>query len=199
MKNLLISIFLLFPLCSFAQTSGKSPWLEKGEIQVGVGFGPNFGKYGGTTTRTTPYLQYFIKDCWSIRLEGQYEAYRMTGSFGDRSRRPRTLGVGLSTQYYFLKKNRLALYAQAGYSLGRYRVDVPEFFEPGTLSVRTIRTNFNRFNLGVGAQYRISDRWMINAQINRLETSRFIGGDYQRQCGNCIPDQVDELFSPPTL
>jgi opacity protein-like surface antigen len=178
MKNLVILIVFLLPLCSQAQTSGNSPWLEKGEIQVGVGFGPNFGGYGGTSTRTAPYIQYFIRDRWSVRLEGQHES----GGFKQERHRflrveqPQYLGAGLSTQYYFLKKDRLSIYGQAGYSMGRYSVYIPGFYDFTRPRERNLMSNFNRFSLGVGAQYRMSDRWILNALAERLETTRFTGG-----------------------
>ncbi len=178
MKNFALLVVSLFPYFSLAQNSDQSPWLEKGEIQVGVGFGSSFGGYTGLSARTTPYLQYFIKDRWAVRLEGQYEAYgfKREGYLGEEFKRPQYLGVGVSTQYYFLKTARLSFFGQAGYSHGRYRTNVYDYSNSYPQTIRTVRSNFDRFSLGVGAQYRLGDRWMINALVERQTTTRFKGG-----------------------
>ena len=178
MKNFVILIILLFPLVSSAQTSEKSPWLKKGEIQVGVGIGTGFGGYSGNASRIAPFIQYFIRDRWAIRLEGQYDEYNRGRYPGDGFKRPQYFGLGLATQYHFLKTDRLSLYGQAGYSIGQYRADIPEYFDPNSYAVREVRANYNRFSLGLGAQYRLSDRWLISAQIERRETTRFKGGSF---------------------
>ncbi len=186
MKNLVILIVFLLPVCSLAQTSGNSPWLEKGEIQLGVGFGPNFGGYGGASTRTAPYIQYFIRDRWSVRLEGQYESggFKQERHRDIRVEQPQYLGAGLSTQYYFLKSDRLSVYGQAGYSMGRYSVFYAGgFFDYLRPRERSLMSNFNRFGLGVGAQYRMGDRWMLNASVERLEAVQSTGGSTSASIG----------------
>ncbi len=144
----------------------------------------NFGGATGFSARTTPYIQYFIKDRWAVRLEGQYELYE----FGQRYlredlKRPQYVGAGVATQYHFLKADRLSVYGQVGYSYGQYRVNIYEA-EP-TSPTRTLTTNYGRFSLGAGVQYRLGERWMINALIEQQAISEFNfkGGSTSVQLG----------------
>lgn len=96
MKSPALLLELLLPVCVRGQSSPETPWLKKGEIQVGVGFSGGWGGYTGFVARTTPYVQYFIKDRWVVRLEGHYEAlelgkktvpgFRPQPGYGDRVR-----------------------------------------------------------------------------------------------------------------
>jgi opacity protein-like surface antigen len=180
MKKYVFLTFLLVAESTMAQTFTPTPWLEKGELQVGVGLGDIFDGYNGYSTRTAPYLQYFLKDRWAVRLEGQYEAYgiRGRGYLREDFKRPQYLGAGLATQYHFLKRERFSLYGQAGYSYGHYRANLYLVSNPEPDPVGTIRTRYGRFGLGAGVQYRLADRWLINALIEQQAAKKlqFKGG-----------------------
>lgn len=167
MKNLLISIIAFFPLCSSAQSFPETPWLQNGEIQVGVGVGAARGGYVGFVARTTPYVQYFIKDRWSLRLEGEYETYQLTRKRDQMAGRTQGFGIGVSTQYYFLQRDRFALYGKVGYNYGKTTNNVYNPIDPTGPPTKTFRSNYNRVSLGVGAQYRLGERWLINGLIEQ--------------------------------
>ena len=167
MKNHILLLILLLPMCALAQSSPETPWLKKGEIQVGVGVGRGWGGYAGFVARATPYIQYFIKDRWSLRLEGEYETYQLTKKRDQIAGRSQGFGVGVSTQYYFLKRDRFALYGKVGYSYGKTTNNVYDPIDPSGPPTRTIQSNYNRVSLGVGAQYRLGERWLINGLIEQ--------------------------------
>jgi opacity protein-like surface antigen len=175
MKNYLLLFLFMVAGSTRAQTS--TPWLEKGEIQIGAALGANFGKANDFSARAAPYIQYFIKDRWAVRLEGQYEMYGIRRQWYLREdfKRPQYLGAGLSTQYHFMKKERFSLYGQAGYSYGQYRANLYLVDNPASNPIGSIRTNYGRFSLGAGAQYRLTDRWMINALIERQFSMELVG------------------------
>ncbi|TDB63439.1 OmpW family outer membrane protein [Arundinibacter roseus] len=189
MKNYLILALFLMAGNTFAQSSTPTPWLNKGEIQVGVGFGTGFGDYSGTTVRTRPYIQYFIKDRWAVQLEGQYEVHGLDKQqeyLREDLKRPQYLGAGIATQYHFLKTNRFSLYGQAGYTYGRYRVYTYDFSSSSLpFPTRTITTDYGRFSLGAGVQYRLGDRWRIHALVERQAATelKFKGGATSVQVG----------------
>lgn len=172
MKSPALLLVLLLPLSALAQSSPETPWLKKGEIQIGLGVGRSWGGYTGFVGRTTPYVQYFIKDRWSVRLEGEYEIYQLSTKRNRGAGRSRAFGIGLSTQYYFLKRERFALYGMVGYSYGKARTNIYNPFESSSPPIGTHRSNYNRLSLGVGAQYRLGERWLLNGQIQQQATNR---------------------------
>ena len=167
MKSHALLLVLIFPLYVQAQSSPETPWLKKGEIQIGVGVGRSWGGYTGFAGRTTPYVQYFIKDRWSVRLEGEYEIYQLSNKRNQGAGRSQGFGIGVSTQYYFLKRDRFALYGKVGYNNGRSRFNVYDPFESSSPPLATLRSNYNRLSLGVGAQYRLGERWLLNGLIEQ--------------------------------
>jgi outer membrane autotransporter protein len=172
MKCHVLLLVLLSPLSSLAQSFPDTPWLKKGEIQIGVGFSGGWGSNIGGVVRTTPYAQYFIKDRWAVRLEGQYEALELGKKRPQNSERSQSIGIGLATQYYFLKRNRFALYGQVGYSYGKQRINVYDITS-STAPTETIKGDYNRVGLGVGVQYRLGERWLINGVIEQQINGRF--------------------------
>ena len=78
----------------------------------------------------------------------------------------------MATQYYFLKRKRFALYGQVGYSYGKSRINVHDITRSGA-PIETIREDYNRVGLGVGAQYRLGERWQINGLIEQQTNARF--------------------------
>lgn len=172
MKNHALILVLLFPLFAQAQSSPETPWLKKGDIHVGVGLSGGWGGYTGFVGRTTPYAQYFIKDRWSVRLEGEYETYQLSNKRNQGAGRSQGFGVGISTQYYFLKSDRFALYGKAGYNYGKTRFNVYDPFESSSPPIATLRSDYNRLSLGVGAQYRLGERWLLNGLIEQQATNQ---------------------------
>lgn len=159
MKTCTLWIALLIPVFSWAQSSPKTPWLEQGQMQVGIGTGVSLGDTIGGYLRVTPYAQYFLKNNWALRLEGRYN---YNGPDGDQY-----LGGGLTTQYHFLHTNRLSVYGQVGYYYGQTSYKSLRLVEqtPTSMRVEAYRStyNFGMFNVGLGAQYQLSSRWSINA------------------------------------
>jgi hypothetical protein len=159
MKNYLLVVSLLFPVCSWAQSGIEIPRLKQGQVQVGVGVGAGWGSNVGGFLRATPYAQYFLKDGWALRAEGRYN---YNGPGGDQY-----IGAGLATQYHFLRTTRFSAFAQAGYFYGKadyglYRtVDITP--TSGRLERYREQFNYGMFNLGLGVQYQLGSRWSINA------------------------------------
>lgn len=158
MKNYLLIISLLFPVCSWAQSGIETPWLNQGQVQVGVGIGAGWGDDVGGYLRATPYAQYFLKDGWALRLEGRYN---YNGPDGNQY-----AGAGLLTQYHFLHTKRLSVFGQAGYFYGKADYNQFNFIEetPGSYRMANYREQFRygMFTIGVGAQYQLGSRWSIN-------------------------------------
>ena len=173
MKSHAVLLVLLLPLSTLAQSSPETPWLKKGEIQIGVGVGRSWGGYTGFVGRTTPYVQYFIKDRWSVQFEGEYETYQLTKKRDPGVRRSQGIGIGVSTQYYFLKRDRFALYGKVGYRYGKARTNIYDPIDPSAQPVGTLRSNYTRVNLGVGAQYRLGERWLLNGLIEQQTNDWF--------------------------
>jgi hypothetical protein len=159
MKKYVIWAALLFPMAGWSQSTVKTPWLERGQVQVGLGASAGYGNWTGGYLRATPYAQYFLKDNWAIRLEGRYN---YNGPGGNQY-----IGAGLLTQYHFLRTTKLSMFGQAGYfqgqtSYGQYR-SIEESPNVSRLERYRNRLNYGMLNVGLGAQYQISNRWSINA------------------------------------
>jgi hypothetical protein len=171
MKNVAVLIaFVSLPFCGWAQSNENNPWLEQGQFQIGLGVGAGVAQSGWTKAyiRASPYAQYFLKDGLALRLEGRYN---YNGSGGDHY-----AGVGLLAQYHLIRTNRFSTYLQAGYFYGRanysaYRVD-----DPYSLFRSRQQYNYGMLNVGLGAQYRVSPRWSINALAEKNLGQRI--GDY---------------------
>ncbi len=166
MKNYLLAAMLLSPFLSSAQSVTEVPSLGKGTIQIGLVESVGFNNKSGGFIRTTPYIQYFLSDKWAIQLEGRYDFYGPTSNEVDRY-----LGAGLTTRYYFLNTKKLSLYGQLGYFYGVRPYYTYEKVALGPaitgLDTKTTYPTQGMLNLGVGAQYSISPRWSINAQVEK--------------------------------
>ena len=182
MKNYLLLVSLLYPFCGWAQSTVETPWLSQGQVQVGVGVGAGWGSDIGGYLRAAPYAQYLLKNNWAVRLEGRYN---YNGPGGDRY-----AGVGLTTQYHFLRTKRLSVFAQAGYFYGKtdyglYRSIVET---PTSFRFERYREQFNygMFNVGIGAQYQLGSRWSINALAEKnmgQKVGRFGADNYNTTLG----------------
>ena len=177
MKRLfLLALALSAVTGSFAQVNrtpdhaaDKQPdLLSQGKLHVGlnvnVGYG---GSLVGMTGRVVPRLQYFLKDGWSVALEGRYET---TGN------QFRYVGAGLSTRYYFIRDRRLAVFGQAGATYGQSRyltyyssANPYNPINPGTLHEQ--KTNALQVLAGLGVHYRIANRWSLEAVAERTLTN----------------------------
>ncbi|WP_138990035.1 outer membrane protein [Larkinella sp. C7] len=159
MKKYSLWIALLLPITGWAQSATKSTWLEQGQMQVGIGVGASVGDTIGGYLRVTPYAQYFLKNNWALRIEGRYN---YNGPNGDQY-----LGAGLTTQYHFLHTKRLSIYGQAGYFYGQANYKSLRFVQetPNSMRLEPYRSRYGygMVNVGLGVQYRLSDRWVIHA------------------------------------
>lgn len=170
MKRLFLSVLLLSATASLAQVdrdhrADKQPdLLGQGKLHVGVNVNGGYGgNFVGMTGRVVPRVQYFLKDGWSIALEGRYEA---NGDFF------RHVGAGLSTRYYFIRDRRLAVFGQAGATYGRSRYR-RYTFDPAnpTQFWREDRANAWQVSAGLGVHYRIANRWSLEALSERTLTN----------------------------
>jgi hypothetical protein len=126
--------------------------------------GVGWGGYADFTGRVTPRIAYFLKDGWSVGLEGQYEA---TGRLYQRT------SIGLTSRYYFVRDQRLAMFGLAGFNIGHSRYQSPELTGPGPyyLLVRDTEGTTYQARLGVGVSYRLGQRWTIEGVIERTHTT----------------------------
>ena len=172
MKSFFFALAVALPGFAAAQNTPtddrQTDLLGQGTLNVGVGLSGGYGNYAGKTGRILPRLQYFLKDGWSLALEGRYERN------GDQFQ---YLGAGLSTRYYFVRDRRLALFGQAGATYGQshYRTYAYDPANP-----YSIYQTFGRqgsafqFSAGLGVHYRIANRWSIEAVAERTLT-RYAG------------------------
>lgn len=164
-KHLLLSALFL-PLWGSAQSLNddkQQTLLGQGRLNVGVSVSGGYGGYTGTSGHITPRLQYFLKDGWSIAVEGHYDLN--SGS------QTRFIGGGLSTRYYFLRAQRFALFGQlrATYGQSRYYADPNGPNKNGSGSPQL--TNTFQTHAGLGVHYRIGNRWSIEASGERVLTN----------------------------
>ncbi|MFD2570146.1 outer membrane protein [Spirosoma soli] len=159
MKRQISLLFALLPLVSLAQTQPKSKQndlLGQGKFSIGLGLGGGTGGSTGTYGRVAPRAQYFVKNGWSVNVEGRHETNGKQYSYS---------GAGLTTRYYVLRTNKVTIFGQAGYFYGRSRNRTYTFeltAAGGTLRVE--ETNqFGMANAGIGAQYKVGKRWSLEA------------------------------------
>lgn len=184
MKNYLLAFGLLAPFWASAQlaaNSGQQPLLGKGQFNAGVSLGGGW-EYGNFQGRIMPRLQYFLKDGWSIALEGRYTNVR-----GPEFR---YRGVGLSTRYYFIRDRRLALFGQVGATYGQSTFLSVNYIRDsqGTVIIRdTYRNRSKAFqsHAGLGMHISLARRWSMEVMAERTLTNN-IGSslDYSRWQGN---------------
>lgn len=142
--------------------------LGQGTVNVGVNVSAGYGGYVGLTGRVVPRLQYFLKDGWSVALEGRYET---------NGNQYRYLGGGLSTRYYFVRDRRLALFGQAGatYGQSRYRsyynpADPYRFYSSANY-YREYKQPAWQVAAGLGVHYRLGNRWSLEGVAERTLTN----------------------------
>ena len=172
MKRLFLSVLILSATTSFAQVSQTSDratdrqqdLLGQGKLHVGVDVNGGYAGFTGLRGRVVPRLQYFLKDGWSVALEGRYEA---TGDFFHH------FGAGLSTRYYFIRDRRLAVFGQAGATYGRSRY--LRYYPGADLYNRDTwfeqKQNVFQVSAGLGVHYRIANRWSLEVIAERPLTN----------------------------
>ena len=106
---------LLIPTTLLAQTepvanNKQTDLLGKGTVGISLNASGGIAGYQGATYRFVPRASYFLRDGWSVSLEGRHE---------DFANLNRYTGVGVSSRYYFVRDRRLALFLQAGLTAGR--------------------------------------------------------------------------------
>ncbi len=160
-------VILLFCLCllpfwSFSQSTAddkQDDLLGKGHWSVGVSGGGGYGSGLGAVTNITPRIQYFLADGWALQAEARYSRTGPDFSY---------LGGGLSTRYYFLRRNRLALFGQLGASVGQHvysKVEPTDPYRP----LSALKGTTWQLTAGAGAQYRLGARWSIEASVERSQ------------------------------
>ncbi|WP_097127171.1 hypothetical protein [Spirosoma fluviale] len=158
MKRYVLLMALFLPVYGFAQSSPdahQQDLLGQGHIMVGVNAGGGYGSGPGTVAHTTPRIQYFLKDGWSVAAEGRYV------NIGPHFR---YFGGGLSTRYYFLRSTRFAMFGQVGANYGQRSYGRREPTNPyQTLS--GFKGTAWQVNAGLGAHYRVGNRWSIEAMV----------------------------------
>ncbi len=133
--------------------------LGQGRLNVGVGVSV------GSTSRVMPRLHYFLKDGWSVSLDGRYETNRYNYLY---------LGLGLSTRYYFVRDRRLALFGQAGATYGQSRYQtLYNPTDPYSIYQRVGTRPNPAFQTaaGLGVHYRVANRWSVESIAERTLTN----------------------------
>lgn len=182
MKIFFFALVMALPSFAAAQNTSiddrQTDLLGQGTLNVGVGIRGGYGNYRGTTGGVVPRLQYFLKDGWSVALEGRYEKYGNAFQY---------LGAGLSSRYYFVRDRRLALFGQVGLTYGQtnYRTYAYDPTNPSS-----IYQSFGKYggavqgSVGLGVHYRIASRWSIEAIAERTLTNTVGFTNYSRWQGN---------------
>lgn len=123
--------------------------------------GAGRGWFCETGGRVTARVSYFLRDGWALGVEGQYESL---GTIAGRT------SIGLSTRYYIVRNKRLALFGQAGGSIGQSTVfgrfkSLPNNYPPDYFS-RLEGTSYQA-RTGLGVSYRVSRRVALEGTIDR--------------------------------
>ena len=162
MKRYLVLLCLAIPLVGSAQSttlSHQQDLLGKGHIHVGLIAGQGYRGTYPTTTYTSPRVQYFITNGWSLAVEGRFSGSTIYPQSVDKPDYRQWSG-GVSTRYYFLRGKRLATFVHLGtyhgHSTLRMKSDAP------ATESRTWQTE-----VGLGAQYRVAKRWSVEAMAGR--------------------------------
>lgn len=163
MKYQSLLFALLLPLGSFAQSSAddaqQQTVLGAGRINLGVGVSQGYGQSTSSLVRFTPRLQYFIRDGWSVALEGQFARNYFS--------QDRYTGAGLTTRYYFLRSRRFAMFGEVGASYGQNINKKQSYNSVGLTDPVSTKTNLFRTHAGLGVHYRVGQRWSIEAGVTR--------------------------------
>lgn len=171
MQRSILILLLAMPLSVLAQQSTTDPndhqndLLGKGVWNVSLNGAGGYAGYRGAVSRLTPRISYFLKDGWSVSLEGRHETV---------ANRYRYNGMGLSTRYYFVRDRRLALFLQGGLTAGHTDVttvirdaQTGSYLGSGRLNTPTVQGN-----LGLGVHYRLGNRWAIEGNVEGTAANR---------------------------
>ena len=151
MKKLLITMFVvLLSMSTQAQ--------EKGDFAVGVHAGVTMteielGKEKESTTQfgVGAFAQYNLSDHWRAELEGNY--HPMKNHVSD-------FIVGLNFHYLINLSENFKIYPLLGYAFAFVH---SETFTEGSITVQGDDDTDGGIQLGLGAQYNLSNNWFISA------------------------------------
>lgn len=157
---------LCIATASLAQRTGhdrQTDLLGKGTLSAGVQLSGGYQYSAGLTSRLVPRLHYAVKNGWSVGLEGRYQT---TGS------QSRYVGAGVSTRYYFVRFRQLAVFGQAGATVGQSRnrtyyaeKGLDPLLPSGKRSEQKVKVW--QGTAGLGAHFRVSNRWALEATAER--------------------------------
>ncbi|WP_080054307.1 outer membrane beta-barrel protein [Spirosoma aerolatum] len=159
MKRYLVLLCLALPLLGHAQSLKQQDILGKGHFNAGVSVGQGYRGTYPTTTFTSPHIQYFITNGWSLAIEGRYVSSNIYPQSVDKPDY-RLWSGGVSTRYYFLRGKRLATFVHLGTYHGQSTLRMKSD-APATES-RAWQTE-----VGLGAHYRVAKRWSVEAMVGR--------------------------------
>ncbi len=169
MKHSLLLLFLICSSAAFAQLSPESAvypinGLARGTWQAGLSVSRTSVSRADAAeyAQVQPRVQYFVRDNWSVGVEGQFQTVNRNATYR---------GVGITTRYYLLKTRKIAAFGQVGYVRGQtvtrqYTFDKTDPAHP-TLTRQQSRQPAGTLNVGAGIQYRIGQRWSAEASLNR--------------------------------
>jgi hypothetical protein len=150
----------------------QTDFLGRGRWHIGLDASAGLaGGYVGFRGLVVPRVQYFVRDGWSVGVEARVDGRNGTG-FGSLSS---YTGVGLSSRYYFVRDRRLAVFGQAGATVGLNR-----FLTAGRADSfgQTIRQEqvgpATQFTTGLGLHYGLSRRWAVEA-VAEQSLTRYSG------------------------
>ena len=172
-----LRLFLPLLFCSsvaLAQVSPESATrpangLARGNWQVGLSVSRTpvgripVGRAGvGGFVQVQPRVQYFVRDNWSVGVEGRFQVLNR-----DATHR----SAGVITRYYLLKTKKIAAFGQVGYFRGQtvarqYTLDKTDPARP-TLTRQESHQPAGTLNVGAGIQYRVSRRWSAEIMVER--------------------------------
>ncbi|WP_040006407.1 hypothetical protein [Fibrisoma limi] len=166
MKNFSILFLICLSLTVQAQTAindRQQTLLGQGRINLGVSTGFGYAGYIGNSYHVAPRVQYFLKDGWSVALDARYDA-------NDGSQ-TKFWGGGLSTRYYFVRGQRVALFAQAGAMYGRTKY-YTDYASPSPQQFGSPQyANTLQTHAGLGIHYRLGKRWSLEGLAERMLTN----------------------------
>lgn len=160
MNKYVAIILLLSPFWGVAQSTDtrQESLLGKGKLHIGAGLSQEIGGNFGINRAFSPRLQYFVSNGWSVAFEGTLEKNYATQNTMN--------GAGLNARYYFLRAQRLALFGEVGATIGRSKINYSDTNGTGFLSQET--STVFRTHAGLGAHYRLGERWSVEAGVARM-------------------------------
>jgi hypothetical protein len=164
MKLSLLLFFLIFSAAVFAQSAPEPAIRSTNSLTSGnwqAGLSVSRADAGGSG-QVQPRIQYFVRDNWSVGVEGRFQTLNRDATY--RS-------AGIKTRYYLLKTKKVAAFGQIGYFRGKtvarqYTFNKTDPAHP-TLTRQEIRQPAGLFTAGAGVQYRIGKRWSAEITLDR--------------------------------